>query len=108
MDHDPAYAITLCDAGGLIMVDWRRLARRLGVVFKLRDPPNIPPHGWSYFDHLVAVYVTLNTSDPRADAVIKKSHERADDLTWGRYFPIGKHYILLTACGGRGPQRMDT
>jgi hypothetical protein len=60
--------------------------RRLGVALNLRDPPNVPPHGWSYFDHLVAVYVNLNSADPRADAVIKKSSERPDDLTWGDIF----------------------
>src|SRR5450432_1085565 len=68
------------------MIDWRKFSRRLGVALKLRDPPNVPPYGWSYFDHLVAVYVALNTADVRADAVIKKSHERADDLTWGDIF----------------------
>ncbi len=68
------------------MVDWRRLGRRLGVYLNLRDPPNVPPYGWSYFDHLVAVYVTLNSPDGRADAVIKKSHDRPDDLTWGDIF----------------------
>jgi hypothetical protein len=68
------------------MIDWRKLWRRLGVLLNLRDPPNLPHYGWSYFDHLVAVYVNLNTSDPRADAVIKKSHDRPDDLTWGDVF----------------------
>ena len=68
------------------MIDWRKLSRRLGVALKLRDPPNVPAYGWSYFDHLVAVYVTLDTADSRADAVIKKSHERPDDLTWGDIF----------------------
>jgi hypothetical protein len=68
------------------MIDWRRLSRRLGVALNLRDPPNVPPYGWSYFDHLVAVYVTLNTADARADVLIKKSRERADDLTWGDIF----------------------
>jgi hypothetical protein len=46
----------------------------------------VPPYGWSYFDHLVAVYINLNTADPRADAVIKKSRESPDDLTWGDIF----------------------
>src|ERR1700693_4126711 len=68
------------------MIDWRRLWRRFGVVLNLRDPPNVPPYGWSYFDHLVALYVTLNTADTRADAVINKSRERPDDLTWGDVF----------------------
>jgi hypothetical protein len=68
------------------MIDVRKLARRLGVALNLRDPPNVPPYGWSYFDHLVAVYVTLNAADARADAVIKKSRERPDDLTWGDIF----------------------
>jgi len=68
------------------MIDWRKLSRKLGVALNLRDPPNVPAYGWSYFDHLVAVYVTLNSSDPRADAVIKKSHDRPDDLTWGDIF----------------------
>lgn len=65
------------------MIDWRKTFRSLGVALNLRDPPNIPAYGWSYLDHLVAVYVTLNTADPRADAVIKKSHDRPDDLKWG-------------------------
>jgi hypothetical protein len=68
------------------MIDWRSFARRLGVVFKLREPPNVPAYGWSYFDHLVAMYVALNTADARADAVIKKSNDRPDDLTWGDVF----------------------
>ncbi len=68
------------------MVNSRRLLRRLGVALNLRDPPNVPPYGWSYFDHLVALYVTLNSADARADAVIKKSSERPDDLTWGDIF----------------------
>jgi hypothetical protein len=68
------------------MVDWRKFWRWLGVALRLRDPPNLPTYGWSYFDHLVAVYLTLNTADPRADAVIKKSRERPDDLTWGDIF----------------------
>lgn len=68
------------------MVNWRKFWRRWGVALNLRDPPNVPPYGWSYLDHLAAVYVTLNTADNRADAVIKKSTERPDDLTWGDIF----------------------
>jgi hypothetical protein len=68
------------------MIDWRKTLRRIGIALNLRDPPNLPAYGWSYFDHLVAVYVTLNTADIRADAVIKKSHERPDDLKWGDIF----------------------
>ena len=68
------------------MVNSRRLLRRLGVALNLRDPPNVPPYGWSYFDHLVALYVTLNSADARADTVIKKASERPDDLTWGDIF----------------------
>lgn len=70
------------------MLGSRKLLRRLGVALNLRDPPNVPPYGWSYFDHLVAVYVTLNKADERADAVIKKSSERPDDLTWGDIFML--------------------
>jgi hypothetical protein len=68
------------------MIDLRRFFRKLGIALNLRDPPNVPPHGWSYFDHLVAVYVTLNTADPRASAVIAKSRNNPDDLTWGDIF----------------------
>ena len=68
------------------MVDWRRIARKLGVVLNLRDPPNVPPFGWSYFDHLVSVYVTLNTPDQRAETVITKASTRPDDITWGDIF----------------------
>lgn len=68
------------------MIDWRRFFRRLGVALNLREPPNIPPYGWAYFDHLVSLYVTLNSSDSRADAVIKKSSTDPDHLTWGDIF----------------------
>jgi hypothetical protein len=68
------------------MIDWHRFARKLGVALNLREPPNVPPYGWSYFDHLVSLYVTVNSSDPRADAVISKSTARPDDLTWGDIF----------------------
>jgi hypothetical protein len=44
------------------MIDWRKLARRLGVALNLRDPPNVPPYGWSYFDHLVALRALLRNS----------------------------------------------
>jgi hypothetical protein len=78
------------------MIDWRKFSRRLGVALKLRDPPNVPAYGWSYFDHLVAVYVNLNVADPRADAVIKKSRERPDDLTWGDIFLLENTNFSLT------------
>ena len=64
----------------------KRLVRNLGIHLKLRDPPSVPAHGWAYFDHLVAVYVNLNSADPRADAVIKKAKDDADALTWGDIF----------------------
>jgi hypothetical protein len=84
MLYNPLIPVRALEAYG--MLDSRKLFRRLGVALNLRDPPNVPPYGWSYFDHLVAVYVTLNTADARADAVIKKSRERPDDLTWGDIF----------------------
>ncbi len=68
------------------MVNSRKLLGRLAVALNLRDPPNVPPYGWSYFDHLVAIYVTLNSADARANAVITKSSQRPDDLTWGDIF----------------------
>ena len=68
------------------MIDWRKLGRRLGIALQLRDPPNVPSYGWSYFDHLAAVYVTLNSADARADTVIRKSRDRPDDITWGDIF----------------------
>lgn len=77
------------------MVDWRRLFRRLGVVLNLRDPPNLPPYGWSYFDHLVAMYVALNVPEKRADAVIEKSHDTPDDLKWGDVFLLESVVLTL-------------
>jgi hypothetical protein len=71
-----------------MMIDKLRLSRKLGIALKLRDPPNLPAYGWSYFDHLVAVYVTLDKGDPRADDVIRKSRERPDDLNWGDIFRL--------------------
>jgi hypothetical protein len=68
------------------MVNWRRFWRRLGIAFSLREPPILPAYAWSYFDHLAALYVTLNNADPRADEVIKKASEQPDDLTWGNIF----------------------
>ena len=70
------------------MLGSRKFLRRLGVALNLRDPPNVPTYAWSYFDHLVAVYVMLNKADSRADVVIKKSRERPDDLTWGDIFML--------------------
>lgn len=71
---------------GVPMIFGRKLWRRLGVVLNLRDPPTVPPYGWSYFDHIVALYVNVNIPDQRADRVIEKSRERPDDLTWGDIF----------------------
>jgi hypothetical protein len=65
------------------MINWRRIFRSLGIALNLRDPPNLPPYGWSYFDHIVAVYLTLGAPDKTADILIQKSHERPDDVTWG-------------------------
>jgi hypothetical protein len=66
-----------------MLVDWRRFWRRLGIALNFREPPNVPSYGWSYLDHLVAVYVNLNKADSRADALIFKSRNTPDDLTWG-------------------------
>ena len=56
------------------------------VALNFRDPPNVPAYGWSYLDHLVAVYVNLNKADKRADEVILKAKNTPDDLTWGDIF----------------------
>lgn len=77
------------------MVNWRVIWRKLGVALNLRDPPTVQPYGWSYFDHIVAVYVTLNTADKRADAVIKKSRDSPDDLTWGDIFILENIVLSL-------------
>ena len=68
------------------MTGWQRLKRSMGISLRLRDPPKVPTYGWSYFDHLVALYLTLNSADPRADAVIKKASDDPDILTWGDIF----------------------
>ncbi len=65
---------------------WQKLWRRLGIALSLREPPTVQPYGWSYFDHIVSLYVTLNSADDRANEVIAKSRERPDDLTWGDIF----------------------
>src|SRR6186713_3311482 len=77
------------------MVGLKILLRKLGVALSLREPPNLPPYGWSYFDHLVAVYVTLNRADVRADAVVEKSRVRPDDLTWGDIFLLENTIFAL-------------
>jgi hypothetical protein len=69
-----------------MQVAWRHLWRRLGVALSLRDPPSVPPYGWSYLDHVVAVYLNLNKPDSRADEIILKSRNTPDDLTWGDIF----------------------
>jgi hypothetical protein len=69
-----------------MLIDSRRFWRKLGVALNFRDPPNVPAYGWSYLDHLVAVYVNLNKADARADAVILKAKNTPDDLTWGDIF----------------------
>jgi len=77
------------------MIDWHRSFRRIGVALNLRDPPNVPPYGWSYLDHLVAVYVTLNAADPRADAVIEKSRRHPDEIKWGDIFLLENVILSL-------------
>jgi hypothetical protein len=69
-----------------MFLELRKIFRKLGVALNLRDPPHVPAYGWSYFDHLVAVYVNLNVADQRAADLIKKSRESPDDLTWGDIF----------------------
>jgi len=68
------------------VVNWRKFWRRWGIALSLREPPILPTYAWSYFDHLAAVYVTLNTADSRADEVIRKATEKPDNLTWGDIF----------------------
>jgi hypothetical protein len=68
------------------VVNWRKFWRRWGIALSLREPPILPTYAWSYFDHMAAVYVTLNTADPRADEVIRKATEKPDNLTWGDIF----------------------
>jgi hypothetical protein len=77
------------------MVDWKRPFRKMGIAIGLRDPPNLPAHGWSYFDHLVAVYVNLNADDIRAAQVINKSRSSPDDLTWGDIFLLENIILSL-------------
>lgn len=72
-----------------------KLAHRLGIAFNLREPPSVPPYGWSYFDHMVAVYLTLNQHDPRAAAVIEKSSTRPYGLTWGDIFLLENVILSL-------------
>jgi hypothetical protein len=76
---------------------FEKLAHRLRGVLNFRDPPNVPHYGWSYFDHLVAVYATLNTADHRADAVIEKSRVQPEHLTWGDIFLLENiNFSLMT------------
>ncbi|HSU19153.1 MAG TPA: hypothetical protein VLI45_05350 [Acidobacteriaceae bacterium] len=72
-----------------------KLAHRLGIALSLREPPSVPPYGWSYFDHMVAVYLTLNQHDPRAAAVIEKSSTRPYGLTWGDIFLLENVILSL-------------
>lgn len=67
---------------------WRRLARKLGIALNLRDPPSLPSYGWSYFDHLNAIYQTLNVQDNRVAAIISKSANTPDLLNWGDIFSM--------------------
>ncbi len=68
------------------MVNWRKFWRRWGISLSYREPSSLPSYAWSYLDHLAAVYATLNTPDPRAEALIKKAKDEVDDLTWGDIF----------------------
>lgn len=72
-----------------------KLAHRLGIALSLREPPSVPPYGWSYFDHVVAVYLTLNVSDKRAEKVIEKARERPYGLTWGDIFLLENVILSL-------------
>ena len=68
------------------MTLWEKLKYRLGVVLSFRDPPTLPPHGWAYFDHMVAVFLTLNQADTRATALFEKARSRPYGVTWSDVF----------------------
>ena len=78
-----------------ISMNQPKLAHKLGIALSLREPPSVPPYGWSYFDHVVAVYLTLNVSDKRAEKVIEKARERPYGLTWGDIFLLENVILSL-------------
>lgn len=67
---------------------WKRLLRKLGIALNLRDPPSLPAYGWSYFDHLNALYQTLNVQDTRMTVIIAKAANTPDLLNWGDIFAM--------------------
>jgi hypothetical protein len=77
------------------MMDRPKLIHRWGIMLGLCEPPQVPPYGWSYFDHLVAVYVTLNANDVRAAAVIAKAVDRPYGMTWGDVFLLENVILSL-------------
>ena len=77
------------------MFNWKTFWRGWGETLNLREPPKLPAYAWSYFDHLAALYLTVNTKDPRADQVIAKARENADDLTWGDIFLLENFVFTL-------------
>lgn len=75
---------------------WRSVARVFGF-HPSRETVKVPTYGWSYYDHLLSLYVTLNASDPRADAVINKASSRPSDFTWGDIFLLENIVFSLTS-----------
>lgn len=65
---------------------FKRLWHHILVWLHLCDAPAVPEYGWAYFDHMLAVYLTLNINDERASAVIEKAAQRPYGITWGDIF----------------------
>jgi hypothetical protein len=67
------------------MVDLQKVWKSVSVL-KLRRPERLPAYAWSYYDHIAAVYVTLNAKNDHADQIIIKAKEHANDMNWGDIF----------------------
>jgi hypothetical protein len=68
------------------MMDRPKFTQRVAIALGLREPPHVPPYGWSYFDHMAAVYRMLDAKDARAAKVLEKAAERPYGMTWGDIF----------------------
>jgi hypothetical protein len=77
------------------MMDRPNFVQRVGIALGLREPPQVPPYGWSYFDHVVAVYLMLNANDARAAAVIEKAADRPYGMSWGDIFLLENVVLSL-------------
>jgi len=69
---------------------WRRLATTWGM-----HEHKLPPHAWSYFDHMASLYLSLGAGNSEADKILEKGKDRDGDLKWGDIFRLERIVLHL-------------